>query len=137
MATLTGIDQAERAFFRAVERAMKGPVKDFLMRDANNAIEMQLQPDGKPFPKKAESTKKAYRRMGWDTERFLHRTGESRRLTSAFTKRAGVFELTITPRGWETLSYHVPDRVQWFGMTLEMANRVQEIISDEVRRELS
>ena len=55
MATLTGMDRSERAITQAIKRALSGPVKKFIMNDLNQRLDSQVQPDGKAFPKKAES----------------------------------------------------------------------------------
>lgn len=137
MATLKGMDAAARAINRAAHRALSGSVAKFLKGDAMNDLNAQIQPDGSPFPDKAESTKRAYRRRGWDTERFLVRTGKSVRLTHEVYTRAGTTTLEIRPMGWETLSYHVPDRVEWFSLTPDKVARCVQIMNEEIDRELN
>lgn len=139
MASLKGMDRAERAIDKAIHNALAGRVKKFIMNDLNQRLHAQEQPNGQSFPKKAESTKKAYRRMGWNTEKFLIRTGESVRLTAAYNRRAGTQELVITPIGHDVLSYHVPDRVKWFPDYSTGAARdvIMNIFNEELRNELN
>ena len=143
MATLTGMDRAEKAISKAFRTALTGRVKKFIMADLNQRLKSQEQPDGSAFPKKfqtehGDKVRAEYKRNGWNTEKFLIRTGESVRLSSAYSNRGGVHELTITPIGHEILSHHVPKRVEWFPDYSEGAARdvILNIMSEEVTNEL-
>lgn len=139
MATLTGMDRADRAIHKALRKALTGRVKTFVMRDLNQRLNAQEQPDGSAFPKKAESTIKAYKSKGWNTEKFLVRTGESTRLSSTVNQRGSTIELEIKPIGHEVLAFHVPSRVEWFPDYTQGAARdvIVNIMSEEVRSELA
>lgn len=137
MATLTGMDRAERAMHNAIRNALAGRVKTFIMSDLNYTLKSQTEKSGKKFPKKADSTIKAYKSQGYNTKDFLIRTGESTRLTSAINQRAGTIELVITPIGHEVLSYNVPSRVDWFGeMTTAQRDVILNILNEEIKRNL-
>lgn len=138
MAKLTGMDKADRAIHKAVKSALSGRVRKFIVNDLKQRLNAQEQPNGEAFPEKAESTKRAYASRGWNTEKFLVRTGESTRLTHAINQRGGAIELVITPIGHEVLSYHVPGRVEWFPDYTKGASRdvIMNIVSEEVTNEL-
>lgn len=137
MATLTGIDRAERAINSAIRKALSGPVKKFIMNDLNFTLKSQVQKDGKAFPKKAESTIKAYKAQGYNTKDFLVRTGESTRLQAQVDEYEGKIQLMITPIGHEVLSYNVPSRVDWFGeITNAERDVILNILNEEIKRNL-
>lgn len=137
MATLTGMDRADKAIHRALRKALAGRVKKFLMNDIRQRLDSQTQPDGSKFPKKAESTKRAYRAKGWNTEKFLVATGESSRLQANVDQEGSTIQLMITPIGHEILSYNVPSRVRWFPeVTPGMRDVIMNIVNEEVRDEL-
>lgn len=136
MATLTGMDRQARAIENAIVKAMRGPVKDFVIQDAKNTLNAQIQPGGEPFPTKAESTKKQYRRHGWNTEKFLVRTGKSTKLQHVINKRGNFIELVVTPVGHEILSFNVPSRTKWMGLDAPAVARVTEILQEAVRNGL-
>ena len=137
MATLTGMDRSERAITQAIKSALSGPVKKFIMNDLNFTLKSQTEKSGKKFPKKAESTIKAYKAQGYNTKDFLVRTGESTRLKAEVDEYEGKIQLMITPIGHEVLSYHVPSRVDWFGeITNAERDVIMNILNEEIKRNL-
>ncbi len=138
MATLTGMDRSERAITQAIKRTLSGPVKKFIMSDLNYTLRSQTEKSGKKFPKKADSTIKAYKAQGYNTKDFLVRTGESTRLQAQVDEYAGKIQLMITPIGHEVLSFNVPSRVDWFGeITNAERDVIMNILNEEVARELA
>lgn len=137
MATLTGMDRAERAITQAIRKALSGPVKKFIMNDLNFTLKSQTEKSGKKFPKKADSTIKAYKSQGYNTKDFLVRTGESTRLQAQVDTHEGKIQLMITPIGHEVLSYNVPSRVDWFGeITQAESEVIINILNEEIKRSL-
>lgn len=131
MAKLTGVPQVTRVIERAITRSLGNRVQKFIKSELENALESQTQVDGSPFPKKAESTKKAYRRKGWDTEHFLVATGKSSKLVHGQTG----MRLRVYPRGYDIQEFHLP-RVQWIGLPQGAQDRVVDILKEDIANEL-
>lgn len=96
-----------------------------LAREFEAQIERKRQADGTPMPKKAESTKKQYRRKGWDTEHFLKRTGQSAKVKQQNTP-SGV---RLFAAGKDILQYNVPKRAKWLTITQDIRDRVTKSLA--------
>ena len=133
MATLKGFDRVEKRIVDTVDTAMRTKVKDHVIKHAELNLSFQRDKTGQMMPKKAESTKKQYRRKGWDTEKFLVRTGQSTVMRYEWLNH----ELTVYPQGQTVLAYHVPERTDWVQPTAALIEEVENILSKELARVLS
>lgn len=132
MATLKGFDRAEKAITGAVDKAMRTTVKDYVIARAKFQLKMQIDKRGEQMPDKAESTKRAYRRKGYDTENFLVASGKSTEMMYEWLNHV----LTVYPRGQVILGYNVPKRTEWVQPTDDLMNGVNLLISEEIARAL-
>lgn len=132
MATLKGFDRAGKVIESAVDRAMRTTVKDYVIARAKFSLNLQRDKDGNPMPDKAESTKRAYRRKGYDTERFLVASGKSTEMMYEWYNHV----LTVYPRGQKILSYNVESRTKWVQPEKDLMNGVNQLISEEIARAL-
>jgi len=91
---------------------------------------------------KAPDTIKAYKKKGWETEKYLVRTGDSTRLKHRVSK-AGT-KLTIEPasdEGFEILSHHLPKNkfrglMGWMELNTKAEKKIIKRIRNRVRKRL-
>jgi len=125
-----------RAIDRAGKKTIRTRIRGFLEQYATENIVAQTGADGKPFPRKADSTIEQYRRRGWNTEQFLIRTGQSVKLTFSQTATSvRMVPFGATDAGDRILEFHDPSRVQWLTpLPDDFKNRVLRIFADDVER---
>lgn len=132
MASVKGFDRAVKVVTESVDRAMRTTVKDYVIKHAQFRLKMQRDKTGEQMPEKAESTKRQYRRKGWNTEDFLVRTGKSTVMDYEWLNHV----LTVYPRGQTILGYNVEKRTKWVDPTDDLMNGVNLLISEEIARAL-
>lgn len=137
MATLKGFDKIVGVIDKAVRKSLQGKVTAFVKANAERQLTWQRDKEGEPMPEKAESTKRQYRRKGWNTEKFLVRTGQSTKMVANWDGGDWV----IYPQGQTRLGYHItpddgPARTRWVQPTQALYDEINKIISEEIARAL-
>ena len=131
MPKLTGFSQTKDEIKKGIDAA-KVEVIDYIERTVVRNLNSNHDADGNMQPKKKESTKKSYKKSGYDTENWLKRSGDSTELVSKKNK-SGV---TVAPIGQEILSYHKKEADNLFSLAKKDVAAIQKIIVKNIEKEL-
>ena len=92
----------DKLIFNRAVRFIQKDVKRYAVQYLDKLLVKKRQATGQPMPEKAESTKRAYRKHGWNTENFLVRTGRSSVVQSRRVKNG----IRLTPTDPKIIGYH-------------------------------
>lgn len=143
--TVTNAKAHQQPMNNAVYEVLSGKVAAHVKSYLRQLLGANIQADGSPRPasppagQKYESTKKAYKRKGWDTEHYLVATGASTKLES---RMIGKKTLEITPANPTILGYHIPENeryrgeMTWMELNQSEQDTVMGIIRERIKRAL-
>jgi len=97
---LKGFPQAVKAIKDKAFKVLANEGVDTIKEYLDDMIDLQRDASGKPLPTKADSTKRAYAREGWNTEDWLVRTGKASQWKVKKTRKV----IKVTP-GKDYLKY--------------------------------
>lgn len=126
-----------------VDRALKDAAREvemIVIRYLHTLLMEKRQADGYPMPDKADSTKKAYKKLGWDTEHYLVATGVS---TQVFSDDSKPGRIRFRPRNPKILSYHTPVRardgmqIDWFRLGDSVIPNITDAFNRRLRKVLA
>ncbi len=80
---------------------------------------------GNPFPKKKDSTKRQYKKKGWDTEHWLIRTNTAAQINVSNTQ-AGI---TLEPADPDDVLKYVKQSKEWFRFNDEIERKIISTIA--------
>lgn len=128
---MTGFDQAIKEIQRNIQKTfdtrMESVIRDYLEAQ----IENQVDANKKAMPKKAPKTIEEYQKHGYNTEKFLVRTGESTKLKF---KKSGN-KITIEPAGPNILKNLIPSRVDWMTLNDEAIAKITNQFLEQLKKE--
>lgn len=128
---IDGLSEALNSIRESFIQSFNESVPEALKTHLESQIDSQVDALGNPFPKKASQTIKLYAEGGFNTTKYLIKTGESVKLQS--TKFGN--KLVIQPVGWEKLRYHVGDgKIAWPTLNEEAIKVVYGVISKDLNK---
>jgi len=128
---LTGFQEAGKAIVENVKKTFNTKIEDIATDYLNYQLNAQIDANNEPMPKKSLSTIKEYQKHGYNTEKFLVRTGESTKLR--VLKNGST--MVIQPEGYKILKNLIPNRVEWMVLNDEVIAKIREKFLEELRKE--
>lgn len=128
----TGLDKALKEINDTVKASIKNDIPFIITEYLKNQLDTQIDASGKKMPEKKESTKKYYKKYGWNTEKFLIRTGESTKLTTKNISNG----IEIEPKNPDILKKFIPSRVDWMTLNQQAIKKIVDILMEDLRKKL-
>ena len=95
MAKLTGMKRVNDEVGAKVQASIRASIPGIITSYLDENLNKQVTATNKPLPTKADSTKRAYAKRGWNQEKWFVRTGKSSKLVVKNIKNG----VCVSPRG--------------------------------------
>ena len=109
----------DKTILSKVLNVIRNDIKIQAVEHFNSQLNSQQTATGEPLPKKDKSTVDEYRQKGWNTSKWLVRTGNSTRLISKNISGG----ISISPQGKDKLRY-VKKASEWFAPNKELKDKI-------------
>lgn len=129
MAKLKNTQNVSRDISRKVIQSIQTnckPLVDIYLKDI---LSTQVDAEGKRFPDKKESTKKQYRRNGWNEDQWLIRTGKA----TVVKYRNILNGLEARPTDPEDILGYVERSESWFTLNESIRNQIIEQVKKDLK----
>jgi len=128
---MTGFNQAMNEIKRNLQNTFNTKIEEVIKDYLEAQLSAQVDANAKPMPKKAPATIKEYAKQGWNTDKFLIRTGDSTKLK--ITKSGN--KMIVEPEGADVLKNLIPRRVEWMSLNDEAVKQITNKFLEELKKE--
>lgn len=130
MAKLKNSGSTARIIQQKAVRSIQSNCKTIVDTYLKNILATQVDANGNRFPEKKESTKKQYRRNGWDTEHWLVRTGAATKVN--YRNLPNGFK--ATPADPSDVLQYVKRAEDWFVLNESIKKQIVEQVKSDLKK---
>lgn len=128
---LSGLDEVGKDVAQNMRNTFRTKLEKLVREYLEYQISAQIDAENKPMPKKKPATIKQYQKEGYNTDKFLVRTGKSTELNVTISGDT----MVIQPKGYEILKNLIPSRVEWMTINDQLVNEITNKFLEELKKE--
>lgn len=128
MAKLKGLSNTVRTINTKIVSTIQQDIAPMVVRYLRSLISKQVDARGNSFPEKKESTKKQYRKHGWNENLWLIRTDTAAQVVTQNIQDG----VRLIPADPEKILQHVPRADDWFLLNSDIKNDILNKIKKRI-----